>query len=460
MLSLSSLTAISPIDGRYADKTAELRLLLSEYGLLRFRVKIEVRWLQALAKHPQIQEVPPFSASAQTYLYTLIENFSLQDAQTIKKIEATIHHDVKAVEYFIKEKLTHHTELAALKEFIHFACTSEDINNLAYALMLQTSRNEILIPQMQALIEQLALFAYQAAEQPLLARTHGQPATPTTVGKEFANIVYRLRQYYRQFKNIALAGKFNGAVGNYNAHVIAYPTINWITFSQQFVESFYLQWLPYTTQIAPHDDIADYCDTLKHFNNILITLARDCWGYIALGYFKQSLNSQEVGSSTMPHKINPINFENAEANLSLANSLLQHFSSQLLQTRWQRDLRDSSLLRNIGVAIAHSLLAWKNIQQGLSKLSLDTEQLNAALESHWEVLAEAIQTVLRRYNSELPYERLKTLTRGQRLDAQSLQAFIATLDIPEAARQQLSNLTPQTYLGYAVNLGKAILPQD
>lgn len=455
-MKLLALTALSPIDGRYAEQTAALRPLLSEYGLFRFRVLIEIRWLQALAAQPDIQEISALSATAQTTLNALFENFSVEDAAHIKTIEAKIRHDVKAVEYFLKEKFSAHPELVAIQEFVHFACTSEDINNLAYSLMLKSARAEALLPKMETLIKQLSDFAHKTAHQALLGRTHGQPAIPTTVGKEFANVVYRLRQQHQHFSETSLCGKLNGAIGNYSAHRIAYPPIDWPTVSQKFVESLGLTWLPYTTQIAPHDDIVHYCDHLRHFNSILINLASDLWGYIAQGYFVQQSPAQEVGSSTMPHKINPIDFENAEANLSLANSLLQHFSQHLLQSRWQRDLRDSSLLRNLAVAIAHSLLAWKNLLRGLNQLRVDTQQLDETLAAHWEILAEAIQTVLRRYHSELPYERLKALTRGKRLDQKTLHAFIHSLNIPEEARQRLLSLTPQNYLGYAIELAETI----
>lgn len=450
------LTALSPIDGRYAEKIAELRPQLSEFGLLHARTWVEIRWLQTLGSHPQILETKPFSQSEYRQLEEILEAFSLKDAIRIKSIEAEIRHDVKAVEYFLKEKLALRLELVPLQEFVHFGCTSEDINNLAWALILKNTRITSLLPVMNTLIEQLTTLAHQTATQPMLGRTHGQPAIPTTLGKEFANLVWRLRKQRTEFADIALWGKLNGAIGNYNAYAIAYPQIDWAAVSKQFVEGLRLQWLPFTTQIAPHDDIARYCDQLRQFNNILINFSSDIWGYIALGYFKQKIMPQEVGSSTMPHKINPIDFENAESNLTLANSLLQHFSNYLLQSRWQRDLRDSTLLRNLGVALAHSLLAWKNMIQGLANLEVDSEQLNQALDNHWEILAEAIQTVMRRHQQKFPYEQLKALTRGKNLSPETLRHFIQTLSLPEAVRQELLALTPQTYLGYAIALGEAI----
>jgi len=455
-MELSSLTAISPIDGRYARKTADLRPIFSEYGLMRFRVLVEIRWLQALAKHKSIPEVPALSAKAQQLLNTIADKFNETDAQRIKAIEATTNHDVKAVEYFLKEKIANNKELTKVSEFIHFACTSEDINNLSYALMLYTARKECLLPQQNKLIETLKKFAHQSAAQSLLARTHGQPATPTTIGKEFANIVARLQRQVEQFKHVEILGKINGAVGNYNAHSVAYPDVDWQKFSKQFIESLDLAWNPYTTQIEPHDYIAEYCDALKRFNNILIDFASDMWSYISLGYFKQKVIKGEVGSSTMPHKVNPIDFENAESNLSLANALFEHFASYLTKSRWQRDLRDSTLLRNLGVAIAHSLLAYQNLLQGLQKVSVDAETITQDLDQHWEVLGEAIQTVLRRYGCEMPYEKLKALTRGKNIDQQALHAFINTLELPGKIKQNLLKLTPMNYVGYATELAKKI----
>lgn len=453
-MNFSPLTAISPIDGRYASKTADLRPVFSEYALMRFRVLIEIRWLEMLAEHPEITEVAPLSPHAQQILQHIFESFNEQDAERIKNIERTTNHDVKAVEYFLKEKVAHHPELALASEFIHFACTSEDINNLAYALMLQTARTQCVLPQMDELITQLKQFAHQYATQPMLARTHGQPATPTTLGKEFANVVARLQRQQQQFIAVTPLGKFNGAVGNYNAHLVTYPNIDWPAISQQFVERLGLTWNAYTTQIEPHDYIAEYCDALARFNNVLIDLSADIWSYISINYFKQQSIAGEVGSSTMPHKINPIDFENAEGNLSLANALLQHFASHLPRSRWQRDLRDSTLLRNIGVAIAHTSIAYQSLLKGLNKIVPDTKLISTDLNQHWEILAEAIQTVLRRYRVETPYEKLKALTRGQTITQQSIQDFIQSLELPEAVKTALLQLTPHTYIGHAITLAK------
>lgn len=455
-MELSSLTAISPIDGRYANKTADLRPIFSEYALMRFRLIIEIRWLQTLAQHPQITEISPFSAQAQQILEHIIENFNEVDAQRIKNIEKITNHDVKAVEYFIKEKTADNAELAASCEFIHFACTSEDINNLAYALMLKTARTQSLLPLMDELVPQLKKLAHQYADQPMLSRTHGQSATPTTLGKEFANVVARLQRQQQQFSNVNILGKFNGAVGNFNAHQIAYPNIDWPTLSKHFIESLRLHSNAYTTQIEPHDYIAEYCDALARFNTILIDFARDMWSYISINYFKQQSVAGEVGSSTMPHKINPIDFENAEGNLSLSNALLHHFSSHLPRSRWQRDLRDSTLLRNLGVAIAHTTIGYQSLLKGLSKVVPDIETINADLNQHWEVLAEAIQTVLRSHRIETPYEKLKELTRGQTITQQSLQNFIQSLALPIDVKNELLELTPATYLGKASELAKSI----
>lgn len=455
-MELSTLTAISPIDGRYANKTADLRPIFSEYALMRFRLIIEIRWLQTLAQHPQITEISPFSVQAQQILEQIIENFNEANAQHIKNIEKTTNHDVKAIEYFIKEKIAGNAELAASSEFIHFACTSEDINNLAYALMLKTARSQSLLPLMDELVPQLKKLAHQYAEQPMLSRTHGQPATPTTLGKEFANVVARLQRQQQQFSNVIILGKFNGAVGNFNAHLIAYPNIDWPALSKHFIESLHLHCNAHTTQIEPHDYIAEYCDTLARFNTVLIDFARDMWSYISINYFKQQSVTGEVGSSTMPHKINPIDFENAEGNLSLANALLHHFSSHLPRSRWQRDLRDSTLLRNLGVAVAHTTIAYQSLLKGLSKVIPDIETINADLNQHWEVLAEAIQTVLRCHRIETPYEKLKELTRGQTITQQSLQDFINALKLPIDVKNELLRLTPAAYLGKASELAKAI----
>jgi len=453
---LSTLTAISPIDGRYASKTFALQKIFSECALLRFRVLIEIRWLEALSDAAEMTEIPPFSEKTRRFLQDLLNDFDEDDAKKIKIIEQTTNHDIKAVEYFLKEKFAQEPELAAIQEFIHFACTSEDINNLAYALMLKTAREEFLLPQINKLIQWFTGCAHQHAEQAMLSRTHGQAATPTTLGKEFANISARLQRQREQFFKVEIMGKFNGAVGNFNAHVIAYPEIDWLNLSKKFVESLGLIYNAYTTQIEPHDYIAEYSDVLARFNIILIDTARDIWSYISLGYFKLKIKPGEVGSSTMPHKINPIDFENAEGNLSLANSLLHHFSSHLPRSRWQRDLRDSTLLRNLGVAVAHSLMAYQVFYQGLEKLAIDEAYITQDLNHHWEILAEAVQTVLRRYQCETPYEQLKELTRGKAIDQIQLQKFIATLNLPDIAKNRLLQLTPLTYLGKAVELAKNI----
>jgi adenylosuccinate lyase len=453
---LTPLTAISPIDGRYFAKTAALRPLFSEYGLFRFRILIEIRWLQSLATQPLIPEIGPFSDKLQQQLNAIVDNFDLNEAKQIKAFEAKTHHDLKAVEYFIKEKTKDILGPKNNYEFIHFACTSDDINNLAYALMLKEAREKCLLPSIQRIINKLTDLAQNYAKQAMLARTHGQPATPTTMGKELANFAYRLTKQCMQYSKIAIVGKFNGAVGNYNAHRIAYPDISWPEISKQFVESLGLHWNPYTTQIEPQDYVAEYCDVLRRINIILINLTADIWGYISLGYFTQKLKMEETGSSTMPHKINPIDFENAEGNLSFANSLFQHFSNTLPLSRWQRDLRNSTLLRNVGVALAHSLIAYETLLTGLDKITIDKTNLAKDLEQHWEILAEAIQTVLRKYGAELPYEKLKLLTRGKNLDQKKIQQFINALDLPATIKQDLLNLTPAKYLGYAAELAQEI----
>jgi adenylosuccinate lyase len=453
---LNALTAISPVDGRYFDKTSELRPLFSEYALFRFRVLIEIRWLQALADNTTINEITPFSENTKQQLDAIFNNFSLSDAQRIKSLEATTNHDIKAIEYFLKEKILKNPELKNSSEFIHFACTSDDINNLAYALMLKETRENCLIPCIKQLIAKLKTLAKGYASHAMLARTHGQAAVPTTMGKELANFAFRLNIQLEQFSEVEIRGKFNGAIGNYNAHRIAYPTLAWPEFAKQFVTSLHLTWNPYTTQIEPHDYIAEYCDSLKRINSILINLSADIWGYISLGYFKQKAKAQETGSSTMPHKVNPIDFENAEGNLSLANGLYQHFSNTLPISRWQRDLRDSTLLRNLGVGFAHSLIGYKSLLGGLEKIVIDDTSLAADLEQHWEILAEAIQTVLRKHGAEMPYEQLKALTRGKKLDKKALHQFISQLKLPDTAKQQLLDLTPLNYLGYASELAQTI----
>lgn len=455
-MQLSHLTAISPIDGRYGEKTAELRSIFSEFGLIRHRILVEIRWLQALAAEPLILEIPTFSAQAIQVLNSIIDNFSLEDAQRVKDIERTTNHDVKAVEYLIKDKIAHIKELAAISEFVHFACTSEDINNIAYALMLREGRMQVLLPQMDTVIATLRDLAHTYAKLPMLARTHGQPASPTTLGKELANFVYRLQLQREAVINVAIFGKINGAVGNYNAHFCAYPNIDWPDFTHRFITSLGLEWSAYTTQIEPHDGLAELFQALLRFNTILIDLCRDIWGYISLGYFRQRIVAGEIGSSTMPHKVNPIDFENAEGNLGLANALLDHLSRTLPLSRWQRDLTDSTLLRNCGVGFAHVSIALQSVLRGLGKLEVDTVRLDADLEANWEVLAEPIQTVMRRYGIDQPYERLKQLTRGRRINAEELTRFVDNLEIPNAAKSQLRALTPATYIGNAAEQAKNI----
>jgi adenylosuccinate lyase len=450
-----ALTAISPIDGRYADKVDKLRPVFSEYGLIRLRVLVEVRWLQALAKHPLITEVSPFSDAATQLLNRIVSDFSEADAQRAKDIEKTTNHDVKAVEYLLKEKIAGCAELEQVSEFIHFACTSEDINNLSYALMLKEGR-KIIVAQIGDFIDALKKLSKQNADQPMLSRTHGQSATPTTVGKEFANVAARMLRQKEQLQAVALLGKINGAVGNYNAHCIAYPDIDWAEFAKNFVESLGLQWNPYTIQIEPHDYIAEYFHALSRFNTILLDFDRDIWSYISLGYFKQKTIAGEIGSSTMPHKVNPIDFENSEGNLGLANALFTFLAEKLPVSRWQRDLTDSTVLRNIGVGIAHTSIAIQASLKGISKLQINAEAIEADLDANWEVLAEPIQTVMRRYGIEKPYEKLKELTRGQRITPEQMQAFIAKLEIPAEAKAVLLQLTPRNYTGYAEKLAREI----
>ncbi len=450
-----NLTALSPIDGRYAGKVDQLRPIFSEFGLIRYRVEVEVRWLQALATHDKISEVSHFSEPANQKLETIVKEFSKLDAERIKEIEKTTNHDVKAIEYFLKEKIKGVAELERVSEFIHFACTSEDINNLSYALMLKEGR-EIITTQMQACTNAIKQYAVENAAQPMLSRTHGQSATPTTVGKEFANVAARLQRQIHQMESVPLLGKINGAVGNYNAHYVAYPEVDWPEFAQRFVESLGLLFNPYTIQIEPHDYIAEYFHALSRFNTILLDFDRDVWGYISLGYFKQKTVAGEVGSSTMPHKVNPIDFENSEGNLGIANALFAFLAEKLPVSRWQRDLTDSTVLRNIGVGIAHTSIAIQATLKGISKLQINPEAIEADLNNNWEVLAEPIQTVMRRYGIENPYEKLKELTRGQRISPEELRAFIAKLDIPNDAKAALLELTPRTYIGYAETLAKSI----
>lgn len=455
-MELSSLTAISPIDGRYGAKVKPLREIFSEYGLIYHRVLVEVRWLQALSNASGIDEVQPFSEEANAVLEQIILQFDEADAARVKEIERTTNHDVKAVEYFLKEQIAGNSELEAVSEFIHFACTSEDINNLSHALMLKRGRNEVLLPLQQQLESRLRDLALDFAEQPMLSRTHGQAASPTTVGKELANVVQRLRHQHQLIRNTPLLGKINGAVGNFNAHLSAYPDVNWPAFSLRFVESLDIDFNPYTTQIEPHDYIAELFDAMTRYNTILIDLARDIWGYISLGYFKQKVIAGEVGSSTMPHKVNPIDFENAEGNFGVANAMLEHLARKLPVSRWQRDLTDSTVLRNLGVGFAHTIIGLESLLKGLGKLELAPERLAEDLDANWEVLAEPIQTVMRRYGVPNPYEKLKALTRGQRIDAEALQSFINTLEIPEDARKLLLELTPSGYCGNAADQARNI----
>ncbi|WP_111496473.1 adenylosuccinate lyase [Marinobacter bohaiensis] len=455
-MELTALTAISPVDGRYGEKVRVFREIFSEYGLIRNRVTVEIRWLQQLAAHPGITEVPALSADADAQLNRLVSEFSLEDAERIKSIERTTNHDVKAVEYFIKEKIADNAELQAITEFVHFACTSEDINNLSHGLMLREGLDHGLLPAMDRVVERLTELADEHAEQPMLSRTHGQTASPSTVGKELANVVYRLRRQLKQIRAVEILGKINGAVGNYNAHLSAYPSVDWAANAEAFVTSLGLSWNPYTTQIEPHDYIAELYDAVARFNTILIDLDRDIWGYISLGYFKQKTVAGEVGSSTMPHKVNPIDFENSEGNLGIANALFGHLSAKLPISRWQRDLTDSTVLRNLGVGFAHSLIAYEATLKGLGKLEVNPARLDADLDHAWEVLAEPIQTVMRRYNIEKPYEKLKELTRGKAMTPELIQDFVRNLDIPETAKEELLALTPATYVGNAVDQTRAL----
>jgi adenylosuccinate lyase len=452
----NSLLAISPLDGRYKSKCEDLAPYFSEFALMRYRVLVEVKWLQKLSEHDQIDELQVISDRGIEYLDDLIENFSIADAERIKDIEATTNHDVKAVEYFIKEKFEDNDELSDQLEFVHFACTSEDINNLAYALMLRDGRDKILLQQMREIEMQLTDLAKEFAHQPLLCRTHGQPASPSTIGKEFANVVHRLRRQIDQLESCEVLGKINGAVGNYNAHLSAYPDIDWQANAKDFVEGLGLSWNPYTTQIEPHDYVAEMFAAVCRFNTVLIDFDRDIWAYISLGYFKQRTVAGEVGSSTMPHKVNPIDFENSEGNLGIANAIMSHLAEKLPISRWQRDLTDSTVLRNIGTGLAHSLIAYRATLKGVGKLQLNAPAIDADIDSCWEILAEPIQTVMRRYRIEKPYEKLKELTRGKQIDKQSVQEFVQTLAIPETAKQELLELTPRTYIGNAAEQALAI----
>ena len=455
---MNALTALSPLDGRYASKCDALRPFLSEFGLIHARVTVEVRWLQALANRPEITEVPAFSNETNAALDAIVADFSEDDANRIKEIERTTNHDVKAVEYFLKEKIAHIDELKNAGEFIHFACTSEDINNLSHALMLKSGR-EVLVTAMQQIIDSIVALSEKHAEQPMLSRTHGQTASPTTLGKEMANVAYRLARQIKQFQNVELLGKINGAVGNYNAHYSAYPEINWPAHSQAFVESLGLDFNPYTTQIEPHDYMAELFDALRRFNTILIDFNRDVWGYISLGFFKQRLKEGEVGSSTMPHKVNPIDFENSEGNLGIANAVLGHLGEKLPVSRWQRDLTDSTVLRNMGVGFAQSLIAFEACSKGIGKLELNADRILEDLDNAQEVLAEPIQTVMRRYNVEKPYEKLKALTRGQAMTRDMMVDFVNGNElevVPAAYRARLAEMTPATYTGNAAEQAKQV----
>lgn len=451
------ITALSPLDGRYHSKVEPLRFYFSEFALIRFRVQVEVAWLKALSDDPEIAEVPAFSAVTHAQLDDLTVNFSVEDAAAVKTIEATTNHDVKAVEYWLKQKLAGNAEVVKVAEFIHFACTSEDINNLSHGLMLKLSLEEVMLPALDKIITRLIELAHQLADVAMLARTHGQPATPTTLGKEIANTVYRLQRGRETLAAVAILGKINGAVGNYNAHLSAYPDLDWEKFAQSFVEKLGLQFNPYTTQIEPHDTMAELFDAYARINTILLDLNRDIWGYISLGYFKQKTKADEVGSSTMPHKVNPIDFENSEGNLGIANALLRHLSEKLPVSRWQRDLTDSTVLRNMGVALGHTLLAYDSCLKGLNKLDVNTAQLAADLDNAWEILAEPIQTVMRRYGVANPYEQLKALTRGKGgITQAALHQFIAGLSIPEAEKNRLLAMTPRNYIGKARDLAVRI----
>ncbi|UGB44277.1 adenylosuccinate lyase [Frateuria edaphi] len=455
-MSTHALTALSPLDGRYAGKVETLRPIFSEFGLMHRRVQVEIEWLLALAAEGAIVELPPFSGAQVDQLRAIANDFSVADGERVKAIEATTNHDVKAIEYFIKERIGADPALAQAKEFVHFACTSEDINNLSYALMLRDAREGVLLPMFDRIIARLREMAHANAGLPMLSRTHGQTASPSTLGKELANVVARLQRQRAQLAGLEIPGKINGAVGNYNAHAITYPELDWRAFSRRFVESLGLDYNAYTTQIEPHDGVAEYCDAVRRANIILIDLARDIWGYISLGYFKQSLKAGEVGSSTMPHKVNPIDFENAEGNFGLANALLGHFAEKLPISRWQRDLTDSTVLRALGTAFGHTLVALESLQKGLGKLTVNAERLAADLDASWEVLAEAVQTVMRRYGLPEPYEQLKALTRGQGITRESMRTFIEGLALPAEARQRLLDLTPGGYVGLAEPLAREI----
>jgi adenylosuccinate lyase len=455
-MNLTPLTALSPLDGRYHEKIAVLRQYFSEFALIRYRVQVEIEWLKALSREPAIPEVGPFSPDTEQRLDALVSNFTEADADQIKAIEARTSHDVKSMEYWIREKLSGSPEVSAVAEFIHFACTSEDINNLSHGLMLKQSRGRVLLPILDEIIAQLSGMARRLADTPMLSRTHGQPATPTTLGKELANVAYRLRRQRDGIKRVLLLGKMNGATGNYNAHVVAYPEVDWEAFARRFVESLGLAFNPYTIQIEPHDAMAELFDAYSRANTVLIDLDRDLWGYISLGYFRQKVEEGEVGSSTMPHKVNPIHFENSEGNLGVANTLLRHMAEKLPLSRWQRDLTDSTVIRNVGVALGHTLIGYRSCSEGLEKIAADPVRLAEDLEANWEVLAEPIQTMMRRHGLANSYEQLKRLTRGKRIDRATLRAFIETLQIPEPEKSRLLALTPASYIGRAAELAKKI----
>lgn len=452
----ASLTALSPLDGRYYDKVDSLRTIFSEYGLIKFRVLIEVRWLECLTT-ANMAELPRLTKTSQHLLTDIVTNFSEQDAEHIKKIENTINHDVKAVEYFLKERTAKDKDLKKMNEFFHFGCTSEDINNLAYALALQTARKEILLPNLETLLKILKKLAKETAKQPMLARTHGQPASPTTIGKEFTNVVARLQRQIDQLISTPILGKLNGATGNYSAFAITYPNLDWQNISKNFVTALGLQWNPYTTQIEPHDYLAEFFAIIMRINTILLDLNRDMWGYIAIHYFKLKSIHTEVGSSTMPHKINPIDFENSEGNLGIANALLDFMAQKLPVSRWQRDLSDSTVLRNMGVAFGHTVLGWQATTKGLEKITPNIEVINADLDKHWEILAEPIQTIMRRFGIEEPYEKLKSFTRGQQISAEILRKFIDGLELPVDVKKQLLSLEPRDYVGYAEELANSLV---
>ncbi len=455
-MDLNTLTAVSPIDGRYGSKTETLRPIFSEFGLIHHRVLVEVRWLQMLANNRAITQVPEFSERGNNLLNNIVDRFTVEDAQRVKNIERTTNHDVKAVEYFLKEKIEGNSELEAISEFIHFACTSEDINNLSHALMLREARTQLMLPAMDEVIDAITKLAHDLAEVPLLSRTHGQPASPSTMGKEMANVAHRLKRQRQQLIAIPILGKINGAVGNYNAHLASYPEIDWQAEAEKFVTSLGIDWNPYTTQIEPHDYIAEMFDCVARFNTILLDFDRDIWAYISNGYFKQRTIEGEIGSSTMPHKVNPIDFENSEGNLGLANAIFQHLSSKLPISRWQRDLTDSTVLRNLGVGIGYALIAYSSTMRGISKLEINKTVLAADLDGNWEVLAEPIQTIMRRYGIDKPYEKLKELTRGKRVDAEGMAQFIDGLKLPDEVKAEMKKWTPANYIGNAVTQARNI----